>query len=192
VAAAAAAAAAGAASGQDAAGPGSAARLVNGIGIIGSSKLLGVAPDTGAPVWVKRGPFGLYIQLVSQHVMTGTSHYNSSLAASTGCGSCVAKMQTLLVSIEVSSAVDKAAATCLAGSWQARLCPLGSSCALGSCLIAESQLWSSDLQMCAAEIFQIVQEGLGFLDSSSVIQGASCWTAACWPPCLQSRSLGVI
>jgi len=36
-----------------------------GMGIIGSSKLLGVAPDTGAPVWVKRGPFGLYIQLVS-------------------------------------------------------------------------------------------------------------------------------
>lgn len=32
--------------------------------VIGSSKLLGVDPATGKNVWVKRGPYGLYVQLV--------------------------------------------------------------------------------------------------------------------------------
>jgi hypothetical protein len=33
--------------------------------VIGSAKLLGQQPGTGKPVWIKRGPFGLYLQLVS-------------------------------------------------------------------------------------------------------------------------------
>jgi topoisomerase IA-like protein len=33
--------------------------------VIGSAKLLGQHPDSGKPVWIKRGPFGLYLQLVS-------------------------------------------------------------------------------------------------------------------------------
>jgi hypothetical protein len=33
--------------------------------LVGSAKLLGQQPGTGKPVWIKRGPFGLYLQLVS-------------------------------------------------------------------------------------------------------------------------------
>jgi topoisomerase IA-like protein len=39
--------------------------------LLGSSKLLGHQPETGVPVMLKRGPYGLYVQLVS---VWGTVH----------------------------------------------------------------------------------------------------------------------
>lgn len=33
--------------------------------LLGASKLLGHQPETGVPVMLKRGPYGLYVQLVS-------------------------------------------------------------------------------------------------------------------------------
>ncbi len=37
--------------------------------VIGSSKLLGTDPASGQPVWIKRGPYGLYVQLVGGIVL---------------------------------------------------------------------------------------------------------------------------
>eukprot|EP00775_Hariotina_reticulata_P013174 gene13174-13305_t len=89
VAAAAAAAATGAASGEGFNDAGGAAGGGNGgMGIIGSSRLLGVAPDSGASVWVKRGPFGLYLQLGDDagSSLAGQEHGSSSSSSKSSRG----------------------------------------------------------------------------------------------------------